>query len=238
MHHLNKQTVAYVTGLIGSELEDAMNRISATIAKDEMNRILNETSSSELHGFYASVAIETGHEDGSLADRAARFAAGAHARVGQRRKYTGEPYIVHPKEVAALVATVSEDQEMIAAAWLHDTVEDTDVELEDIFREFGAGVAELVSDLTDVSRKEDGNRKVRKEIDRLHTARASKRAKTIKLADLISNTRSIVARDENFARVYLAEKKRLLEVLKEGSAVLYGNAIALYEESIQRLRLE
>ena len=236
MHHLDQQTVSYVTGLSGDKLSSAMNRIATVIAEDGLCGELNESGSSALHEFYASVAIETGHEYGSLADRAARFAAGAHARVGQRRKYSGEPYIVHPKEVATLVATVTSDQEMIAAAWLHDTVEDTDVELDDILREFGAEVAELVSDLTDVSRKEDGNRKVRKEIDRLHTARASKRAKTIKLADLISNTRSIVDRDVNFARVYLAEKKRLLEVLGDGSAVLYGAALELYEESMLKIQ--
>lgn len=157
----------------------------------------------------------------SLPNRADRFAETAHAAVGQLRKYTGEPYIGHPRAVASLVLTVTDDDVVLAAALLHDTVEDTEATLADIEREFGAEVASLVENLTDVSQPEDGNRRVRKEIDRQHTAKADVRAKTIKLADLIDNTRSIVAHDHDFARVYLSEKARLLEVLSDGHPDLY-----------------
>jgi hypothetical protein len=74
---------------------------------------------------------------------------------------------------------------------LHDTVEDTGVELAELRRVFDDDVATLVEWLTDVSRPEDGNRVARKAIDRAHTARAPARAKTVKLADLIDNSRSI-----------------------------------------------
>lgn len=160
----------------------------------------------------------------SLPGRADRFAETAHAAVGQLRKYTGEPYIGHPRAVASLVLTVTDDDAVLAAALLHDTVEDTETTLADIEREFGSDVALLVENLTDVSRPEHGNRRIRKEIDRQHTARADPRAKTIKLADLIDNTRSIVANDPEFARVYLAEKARLLEVLSDGHPELYRQA--------------
>jgi (p)ppGpp synthase/HD superfamily hydrolase len=139
------------------------------------------------------------------------FASRAHR--GQVRKYTGEPYINHPVEVADIVRRHNGSPEMIAAALLHDVVEDTDVTLDDIRREFGEAVANLVEDLTDVSRPDDGNRATRKAMDREHTARASAAAMVIKAADLISNTSSIVEHDPNFAKVYLKEKRALLDVM-------------------------
>jgi len=150
------------------------------------------------------------------------FATAAH--TGQKRKYTGEDYIVHPMEVAEIVKTVAYTPEMIAAALLHDVVEDTDASLEDILHRFGSAVADLVRDLTDVSQPEDGNRATRKALDRAHTAQASAAAKTIKLADLISNSRSIVEFDPKFAKVYLKEKALLLDVLTEGDEILLKKA--------------
>lgn len=150
------------------------------------------------------------------------FCLASHAAVGQLRKYTGEPYHLHPFEVADTVAgTEYCTEEMIVAALLHDVVEDTQVNLDVIARQFGMVVASYVEQLTDVSKPEDGNRAARKAIDLAHTAKASPQAKTIKLADLISNSRSIVERDPKFAKVYLAEKRALLEVLKEGDPTLY-----------------
>lgn len=160
----------------------------------------------------------------SLESRARFFAEAAHASINHIRKYTGEPYINHPATVVELVRSVPHTEAMLAAAWLHDTVEDTPVTLEDIEREFGAEVAALVEQLTDASKPSDGNRDQRKTIDRLHTAQACPEAKTIKLADLIDNTRSIVERDPNFAKVYLSEKALLLEVLRDGDPVLWAMA--------------
>jgi hypothetical protein len=173
----------------------------------------------------------------TLVHRAREFATQAHRRIDQRRKYSKQAYEVHLKAVADLVASATDDQEMIAAAWLHDTVEDTPATLGDIEREFGSGVAQLVADLTDVSRPGDGNRSVRKAIDRAHTAQASVRAKTVKLADLTDNCRDICEHDERFARVFMVEMAALLEVLREGDQRLYKKAETTLERCTKRLAL-
>lgn len=170
-----------------------------------------------------------------LVARADAFAAAAHGAIKHKRKYTGDDYIVHPREVAAIVATVPHTAEMLAAALLHDTVEDTGVTIETIREEFGPIVAMYVADLTDVSRADDGNRAVRKAIDLAHTAKACADAKTIKLADLLSNTASIVAHDPDFARVYLKEKTALLKVLVEGDASLLARATDTLSKSLDKL---
>lgn len=161
---------------------------------------------------------------------ARRFAEAAHAAVGQRRKYTGEPYIHHPEAVVALLCTVPHTPAMLAAAWLHDVVEDTPVMIDEIAREFSAEVAALVAQLTDVSRPEDGNRATRKAIDRAYTGAASPAAKTIKLADVIDNIKSIAEHDPKFARVYVPEKALLLDMLREGDATLWEMADALVQK--------
>lgn len=162
-----------------------------------------------------------------IVEKARTFAVAAHAAAAQLRKYTNEPYIVHPREVAQIVGTVPHSYEMLAAAWLHDVVEDTGVTIEVIREEFGADIAELVGWLTDVSRPEQGNRATRKAIDRAHTAMAPKDAQTIKLADIISNCTSIKEHDAEFAKVYFEEKRLLLEVLTKGDAELLARAKAL-----------
>lgn len=148
-----------------------------------------------------------------LVPRARAFAIGAHEAIGQRRKYTGEPYWHHPRAVARMVWTETLDARSTAAAWLHDVLEDTQVTVETIGMLFGAEVAQLVAEVTDVSRPEDGNRAARKALDRAHLASASPEAQTIKVADLIDNTSSIVQHDPGFARIYMAEKRALLTVL-------------------------
>ncbi len=167
----------------------------------------------------------------SLTERAELFATAAHGATGQKRKYTEEPYVVHLREVAGLVAAHGGDEAMIAAAWLHDVVEDTAITLDEIEAHFGADVAALVFALTDVSRPEDGNRAARKELDRLHTNKAPPRAKTIKLADIISNISSIAAFDPKFAEVYLPERERVLAGLSEGDPALYAKAAAALEDA-------
>mgnify|MGYP000057635970 CR=1 FL=1 len=162
-----------------------------------------------------------------IVERARIFATAAHCAAAQLRKYTNEPYIVHPAEVVSILEPIEGvTHEMLAAAWLHDVVEDTGVTIEVIRAEFGEEVAELVGWLTDVSRPEQGNRAVRKAIDRAHTAMAPAEAQTIKLADLISNTRSIMQHDEKFAKTYLEEKRMLLEVMTKGDATLMAQARA------------
>lgn len=139
------------------------------------------------------------------------FAIAAHSAVNQKRKYTGEPYWNHPVEVAeTLQAAGFHDPVMIAAAYLHDVVEDTGVTAYDLLQVFPAEVVDTVLWLTDVSRPEDGNRKTRKALDREHTARAPFQARVVKAFDLLSNSASITRHDPGFAKTYLAEKRALL----------------------------
>ena len=146
-------------------------------------------------------------------EKAKVFATAAHAAVGQTRKYTGEPYVVHPMEVASIVESVGGTETMVAAALLHDVLEDTGVTVDVLEEQFGSEVTNLVLWLTDISKPEDGNRSTRKALDRQHSAAAPAAAQTIKVADLISNSRSIVAHDPGFAKVYLEEKRLLLDLL-------------------------
>jgi len=104
------------------------------------------------------------------------------------------------------------------------------VTLADIDGVFGAAVSTLVGWLTDVSRPGDGNRKIREAIDREHTAKAPPEAKTIKLADLIDNGRSITRYDPGFARVYIEEKRLLLPFLREGDPTLWAVANLIVRE--------
>lgn len=155
----------------------------------------------------------------------------AHRAVGQVRKYTGQPYIVHPVEVMTIVQTVEHTDEMLCAALLHDVVEDTDIDIDYIERVFGSEVAELVDWLTDVSKPEDGNRKTRKALDREHSIAAPAQAQTIKMADLISNSRDIMQNDKNFARVYLREKRLLVDGMTRADPVLRAQAIEILEQA-------
>lgn len=168
---------------------------------------------------------------------AALFATAAHAAVKHVRRYTGEPYIIHPEAVAGLVMTVSHTPSMLAAAWLHDVVEDTGVTIDLVRDIFGDEVADLVDHLTDPSKPEDGNRATRRAIDRAHSAAASPQAKTIKLADIIDNTNTIAAHDPHFARVYIPEIELLLAVLTEGNLTLYAQAVASVQEAKRSLSL-
>lgn len=170
-----------------------------------------------------------------LVERARAYAVQNHDRINQRLKYSFQPFDVHLKAVADLVASVTDDPESIAAAWLHDTLDDTPATFEDLIREFGPGVACLVTELTDISKPSDGNRAARKEVDRRHLALASPRAKTVKLADLIVNSQDICKHDERFGRVYIVEMMALLAVLHEGDALLYERAERVVEKCARAL---
>ena len=160
-----------------------------------------------------------------VVEKARIFAVAAHSAVKQVRKYTNEPYWVHPQEVADIVAGVpGSTPDMVAAAWLHDVIEDTGCTYTDIHMAFGADIATLVGWLTDVSKPEDGNRAHRKAMDREHSAAAPAEAQTVKLADLISNSRSIMAHDPAFAKTYLEEKRLLLAVMTKGDRDLHALA--------------
>ena len=133
--------------------------------------------------------------DTELLDRAIVFAVKAHHNTERRGK--GFPYIVHPMEAVEIVATITSDQELLAAAALHDTIEDTDVTVEDIRREFGDRIADLVHAESDqftegVSEEDSWHDRKQVAIDRL--AAASHDAKIVAMGDKLSNMRAI-ARD-------------------------------------------
>jgi (p)ppGpp synthase/HD superfamily hydrolase len=162
-----------------------------------------------------------------LVQRARRYAEQAHGAIGHRRKYSGRPYTEHLERVAARVAAVTGDDEAVAAAWLHDVVEDTPSTHAEIAHEFGPRVAALVRVLTDVE-PAFGNRATRKQADRERMAAAPPAAQTVKLADLIDNAEDIGANDPHFARVYLREMAALLDVLTGGDRELLEEARQLH----------
>jgi (p)ppGpp synthase/HD superfamily hydrolase len=146
-------------------------------------------------------------------NQARAFAIAAHEACKQRRKYSGEPYWYHPRRVAFAVEDHGMSQECIDAAWLHDVVEDTPITLYTIALVFGPVVAQLVKELTKVSRPEDGNRATRKAIDRAYLAGVSAEAQTIKCFDIIDNMEDIWENDPDFAVQYAREKLEVLKVM-------------------------
>ncbi len=155
----------------------------------------------------------------SLAINAMLFARQVHS--AQRRKYTNNPYTDHLAEVAGIVATAAIEhpdmQVTLATAWLHDCVEDQEVSPQELGDRFGIDVMEGVMFLSDL---EQGNRAERKAASRARLATAPGWVQDIKVADLISNTSSIVMHDPKFAVVYLEEKRLLLEVLTKANSSL------------------
>ena len=130
--------------------------------------------------------------DTDLLDRAIVFAVGAHHNTERRGK--GFPYIVHPMEAVEIVATITPDQELLAAAALHDTIEDTDVTYEQLREAFGERVASLVHAESDrftegVSEADSWHDRKQAAIDRL--AAANHDAKIVAMGDKLSNMRAI-----------------------------------------------
>jgi hypothetical protein len=173
-----------------------------------------------------------------IVQRAQEFATRAHQRINHQRKYTHAPYTDHLAATAKLVATVTDDPVTIAAAWLHDTVEDTPATIQDLQKDFSEEVAQLVLELTDVSTPSEGNRATRKAIDLDHLSNASPRAKTVKLADLINNCTDVTRHDARFAVVYLGEMEALLEVLHEGHPDLYALARKTHSRCSQKVGIK
>ena len=130
--------------------------------------------------------------DTELLDRAIIFAVQAHHNTERRGK--GFPYIVHPMEAVEIVSTITSDQELLAAAALHDTIEDTDVTYEQLRAEFGERIADLVHSESDqftegVSEEDSWHDRKQAAIDRL--AAASHDAKIVAMGDKLSNMRAI-----------------------------------------------
>jgi len=146
----------------------------------------------------------------SLVDKAAVFAVKAHE--GQVRKFSGTPYILHPMEVATIIATMTDDPEVIASGFLHDTVEDTAVTPEQIRETFGSRVYQLVlseteDKLSDRPLEETWEERKRDSLLALQNTH-SPDVKILWLADKLSNLRS-------FSREYLKEGPGIWEHLHQ-----------------------
>ena len=151
--------------------------------------------------------------DTDLLDRAIVFAVQAHHNTERRGK--GFPYIVHPMEAVEIVATITSDQELLAAAALHDTIEDTDVTVGQIRELFGDRVADLVHAESDrftpgVSEEDSWHDRKKAAIDRI--AAASRDAQIVALGDKLSNMRAIwrdyqIKGDELWSIFHVTDKK-------------------------------
>lgn len=158
--------------------------------------------------------------------------------MGQKRKYTGEPYTVHTDEVERIYAEYfPEDTIGRAAAKAHDLVEDCPLTSENLREELLAlgvinnsdlnDMIQTVVDLTDIFTKEtypNLNRTERKKLERERLGMVSIRSKNLKVCDLISNTASIVEHDKGFAKTYIKEKIAMLPYLIEGDYTLLTRA--------------
>jgi guanosine-3',5'-bis(diphosphate) 3'-pyrophosphohydrolase len=177
-------------------------------------------------------------------EKVKRFATGAHG--DQKRKYTPEPYIVHPIRVMEICREYTDDVAVLSAALLHDVLEDTPVSKKELLdflmsvmdREDATRTLQLVTDLTDVYIKTDYpqlNRRQRKQRERERVEKTQPDAQTVKYADIIDNCREIVKHDRDFARVFLGECRAVLSRTDKGNQELYRRAVHLVNEAIQSL---
>lgn len=162
----------------------------------------------------------------NMIEKAKLIATVAHGALDQRRKHSGIAYINHPQDVVNVLENecFHATRRMIAAAWLHDVVEDTAITIDFIRQEFDTAIARIVWGLTN-RRPENMNRQQRHSYNSGRLGGCANDVKTIKLADCIANMRDIVREDPKFAPVYLAEKRLLLdEALVGGCPVLWAIA--------------
>lgn len=146
-------------------------------------------------------------------DAAIRFACKAHE--GQVRKVSATPYILHPLEAATVVGALTNDEDIIIAALLHDVVEDTPYTLEDVEKAFGSEVARLVASETENKRDDRPAAetwKTRKEESLEDLRNGDKKVKILWLGDKVSNARAFYRSymelgDQMFERFNQKDKK-------------------------------
>jgi (p)ppGpp synthase/HD superfamily hydrolase len=173
------------------------------------------------------------------------FAHEAH--TGQMRKYTPEPYIVHPEWVMETCSNYSDNIPLLAAALLHDVLEDTSVSPDELFafldqvfdREQAIKTYALVVELTDVYTKENfpqWNRKQRKDKELERIALISPDAQTVKYADILDNSRKIADEDPDFAPRYLQESLAILYRIDKGDRNLHNMALEIVQYNLRKLK--
>lgn len=166
----------------------------------------------------------------SILEKIKEFADKAHGE--QKRKYSGHRYIVHPVRVMELTQKYTDNICAHAAALLHDVLEDTDVNPEEmqkfLYKHMSTRDAELtfqlVNDLTDVYTKEkypNYNRRKRKLLEARRLEKSHPLSQTVKYADLIDNIVDISRNDKDFAKTFIAESRQLLDHITKGDERLY-----------------
>lgn len=137
------------------------------------------------------------------------------AHEGQVRKYTGRAYVEHPARVAGKVGLLPEvTEDMVAAAYLHDVLEDTQATAEDILKATNEQVLSLVKWLTNPSKgMKNLRREQRKALDREHLMGAPVEAKIIKLVDRIDNLLEVGAAPWDFRALYAHESLLLADAI-------------------------
>lgn len=179
-----------------------------------------------------------------LVEKAKEWAHSAHDSIGQKRKYGGQVYWVHTDAVADLLKQAGESEEVQAAGHLHDVLEDvapknSEFSEQNMRKEFGNRVTDIVIEVTNVFTKEDyplWNRAKRKHQEEMRLGTISKDAKAVKLADISHNVENIVAQDPGFGRVFLAEKVIALNQLRDGNQTLYKMAVRAVSDEIAKLK--
>jgi len=172
------------------------------------------------------------------------FADKAHG--AQLRKYTPQRYIVHPIEVMEICSDYTDDIIILAAALLHDVLEDTPATAEDIEAflidfmspQDAKRTVQLTIELTDVYTKDaypHFNRRERKDKEHARGAKISPAAQTIKYADIISNSVDIVKYDKDFGPKYLKEVRSQLKTMNNGNPELYKRAVETVEKCLKSI---
>jgi len=169
-----------------------------------------------------------------LIERASEAATKAHA--GQKRKYTGEDYVVHPRSVASRAIDMGLDEHVIAAAFLHDADEDTSYKIPAIRRDFGEEVADLVAWLTNPSKGSKASRAERKAMDRAHIEDAPDEAKLLKGLDRLDNLEDMKGAEDSFKTLYAKESLLLADSIAKNAqmplVLVVADAVRLAAEDL------
>ncbi len=150
-------------------------------------------------------------ESTDIVKSAMQLATYAH----RNQKYGERPYVTHLADVVARVKTITQDPEVIAAAWLHDIIEDTQVTYGDVERQFGKNVADMVWAVTGV-----GHDRAAKMANAIEKIAKTPGAELVKSADRLSNARA--SKEEKKMKLY----QRYKDEHKDLSPVLGNNELA------------
>ncbi len=163
----------------------------------------------------------------------------------QKRKYTGEPYVNHCLSVAEIVSEFEDD--CVEIALCHDLFEDTKCDFTMLCKELirigydrnhAYSICTNVNELTDEFTHEDFpylNREARKINEAKRLGTISHKSQSVKYADLINNTESIVTHDKGFAKVYLSEKELILQLMRKGNSTLFCNCLKALQNATHEL---